>query len=53
MITTDTVHDHLKVVYRKTGTNGRGPLRHRLVLDTWAQAHSGCVNDRTAAVGRN
>jgi len=40
MITTDTVHDHLKSVYRKTGTNGRGPLRHRLALDTWAQAHS-------------
>jgi DNA-binding CsgD family transcriptional regulator len=41
MITTDTVHDHLKAVYRKTGTNGRGPLRHRLALDTWAQGHSG------------
>jgi DNA-binding CsgD family transcriptional regulator len=40
MITTGTVHDHLKAVYRKTGTNGRGPLRHRLALDTWAQAHS-------------
>ena len=43
MITTDTVHDHLKAVYRKTGTNGRGPLRHRLALDTWSQAHSGKV----------
>jgi len=45
MITTDTVHDHLKAIYRKTGTNGRGPLRHRLALDTWAQAqaHSGCL----------
>lgn len=41
MITTGTVHDHLKEVYRKTGTNGRGPLRHRLALDTWAQAHPG------------
>ena len=40
MITTDTVHDRLKAVYRKTGTNGRGPLRHRLALETWAQAHS-------------
>jgi DNA-binding CsgD family transcriptional regulator len=40
MITTDTVHDHLKAAYHKTGTNGRGPLRHPLALDTWAQAHS-------------
>jgi DNA-binding CsgD family transcriptional regulator len=40
VITTDTVHDHLKAVYRKTGTSGRGALRHRLALDTWAQAHS-------------
>lgn len=36
MITTVPVHDHLKEVYRKTGTNGRG-----LALDTWAQANSG------------
>jgi DNA-binding CsgD family transcriptional regulator len=35
MITTDTVHDHLTAIYRKTGTNGRGPLRHRIALDNW------------------
>jgi DNA-binding NarL/FixJ family response regulator len=35
-ITTDTVGDHLKAVFRKTETNSRGRLRHRLALDSWA-----------------
>ncbi len=34
-ITNDTVHDHLKAIYRKTGAQGRGHLQHQLALDVW------------------
>jgi DNA-binding CsgD family transcriptional regulator len=37
-ITNDTVHDHLKAIYRKTGAQGRGHLQHQLALDVWRSA---------------
>jgi DNA-binding CsgD family transcriptional regulator len=40
-ISTDTVHDHLKAAYAKTGTSGRGQLRHRLALDAWSWRDDG------------
>jgi DNA-binding CsgD family transcriptional regulator len=37
-ITTDTVGDHLKAIFRKTDTHGRGELCHRFALDAWGGA---------------
>ena len=34
-ISEETVRDHLRAAYRKTGTTNSGALRHRLTLDAW------------------